>query len=341
MGLSYSGELSLGALCPLAVTGAVTAAAELTTRLTLFASLQASLVLSPPTLAVNLVAAAELIVSLTASLTAVPPVPPFPSITLQLAGSVTAIAALEAQILILSPLMALLDEAGVFVYGFDGRTSILGPSVTSALATGLPGSIGPRANANALLLATVAPSTWDSMKTFFAGVPSPGPGAGLVYGGATSIGSLCPVVLRALFSVYSSMKARLSGLIAMVVKYTATLPNPVIAITDVVSYAAAVTAAIARGGPDAAFVVDAVAKTVTVINAAAALITKLQALFGAAGVFVYKYDGLTGQLGPSITSSLAGGWPNGAPPSAHANAILLGATTPATWTALQAFFGGA
>lgn len=340
MGLSYSGELSLGALCPLAVTGAAAAAAELTARLALFASLQASLVLSPPALAVNLVAAAELIVSLTASLTALPPVPPFPSITLQLAGSVTAIAELEAQVAILSPLMSLLDGAGVFVYGFDGGTATLGPLVSGALAAGFPGTGGARVHANAILLATVAPATWTSMKTFFAGVPSRS-GAGLVYGGATSIGSLCPVVLRALFGVYSSMKARLSGLIAMVAKYTATIPTPVIAITDVVSYAAAVTAAIARGGPDGAFVIDAVAKTVTLISAAAALIVALRALFAVAGVFVYKYDGLTGQLGASITSSLAGGWPNGAPASAHANAILLGATTPATWTALQAFFGGA
>lgn len=338
MGLVYSGELSIGALCPLAVSGAAAAAGELTTQLGFLTSLTTSLGLSPPSFTANATAAAALIAALTL---AVPVLPPFPSVSLMLAGNVTAIASLEAQIALLSPLMNLFDEAGVFVYAFDGRTTTLGPSVTNALATGFPGAAGARQNANAVLLATVTPATWTSLLAFLQGVPAPGPGAGLVYGGAATLGSLAPFVLRALGGVYADLKGRLAGLISMVAKFTATPPTVLIAISDVHAIAASLAAAISAGLPGAAFIFDAVAKAVTAIGVAAAVIVQLQALFGTAGVFVYKYDGATGQLGQAITSSVAGGWPDGTPASSRANAILLGATTPATWTALQAFFGGA
>lgn len=338
MGLVYSGELSIGALCPLAVSGATAAAAELATRVTLLASLTASLGLSPPSLSTTATASAALAAAL---IFGFPTFPPFPSVSLQLAGNVTAIATLEAQIAILSPLMSLFDEAGVFVYAFDGRTTTLGPSVAGALATGFPGAAGARQSANAILLATVAPSTWASLLGFLQGVPSPGPGAGLVYGGAATIGSLAPFVLRALGGVYADLKGRLAGLISMVAKFTATPPTALSGISVAGDIGASAAAGISAGLPGAAFILDAVGKAVTAIGAAAAVIVQLQALFGTAGVFVYKYDGATGQLGQAITSSLVGGWPDGTPATVRANAVLLGATTPATWTAVSTFFGGA
>lgn len=339
MGLVYTGELSIGPLCPLAVSGAAAAAAELATQITLLASLTASFGLSPPSLSVTETASAALAVALTIGL---PTTPPFPAVSLLLAGNVTAIATLAAQVALLSPLMDLLGQAGVFVYAFDGRTSTLGPSVTNALATGFPGAAGARQSANAIMLATVAPSTWTSLLAFLQGVPKPGPGAGIVYAGSTTIGSLCPFVPRAIGGVYADLKGRLAGLISMVAKFTATPPTALSAISVAGDINAAAAAAISGGLPSGVpFIIDAVAGTVTAINAAVAVIGQLQALFGTAGVFTYKYDGPAGQLGQAISSSLAGGWPDATPPTANAKAIILGTTTPAAWTALSAFFGGA
>jgi hypothetical protein len=335
MGLTYSGALSLGPLCPLAVSGAVACAADLVARLSLFVDLNASLVLSPPSYAAHIAAAIAFIAQLTISL---PLLPPFPGIDLQLAGAVSIIAQLEAQIAILTPLVNLFAAAGIFVYGFDGVTSSFGRSVQRALAAGFPGAGGASAHANAIILATVAPATWTALKSFFEGAPVPPPGAGVVYGGSTSIVSLMPIIKRALFGVYLSLQARLAGFVSMVARFTASPPTAQFGIDAMVSLKATLQAAVP---PVPGFFLSAVAGAMAALNAAAALIVQLQALFGIAGIFVYKYDGATSQLGPALTTSLASGWPDSSPPTLNANAILLGTVTPSTWTALQAFFGGA
>jgi hypothetical protein len=336
MGLSYSGELSLGPLCPLPVAGAATAAADLVTRLALFASLNVSLAALPPSYSASLSATIALIAQLTVTL---PLIPPFPGISLQLAGNLSVIAQLEAQIAVLTPLVSLFDAAGIFVYAFDGVTSSFGRSVARALSAGFPGAGGATAHANAIILATVAPATWAALQAFIEGAPTPPPGIGVIYGGSTSIVSLVPIIRRALFGVYLDLKARLSGLLSMVATFTATPPTVAFGISALANAKASLQAAITAGLPDV--ILDAVASAIAALNAAAALIVQLQALFGTAGIFVYKYDGATSGLGPALTSSLAGGWPDATPPTTNANAILLGTVTPSTWTALQAFFGGA
>lgn len=338
MSLTYSGELSLGAICPLGVAGAATAAADLVVRLGLLVNLNAYVLLSPPSFSANLAAAVELIAKLTLSLALIPPVV-FPSISLQLAGNLTIIAQLEASIAVLTPLVDLFDAAGVFVYAFDGVTSSFGRSVARALSGGFPGAGGATAHANAIILATVTPATWTALQAFVEGAPVPHPGAGIVYGGSTSIVSLVPIIRRALFGVYLNLKARLAGLVSMMAKFTATPPTAAFGIAAMGSARASLQAAIDGALPD--LILSAVVGAIAALNAAAALIVQLQALFSTAGVFVYKYDGATSQLGPALTSSLASGWPDGSPPATNANAILLGTVTPATWTALQAFFGGA
>jgi hypothetical protein len=337
MGLVYSGALSLGPLCPLAVSGAAAAAADLVTRLGVFTDMSAFLVATPPSFAVALSDTIALIASLTLNIALLVPTP----ITVQVSGAVAIIAQLEAQIALLTPLIDLFDAAGIFVYAFDGVTSSFGRGMARALSAGFPGAAGASAHANAIILATVTPATWTGLKAFFQGMPVPPAGAGVVYGGSTSIVSLIPILRRALFGVYSSLQARLAGYVKLVAQFSGTLPTPVGAIDAMTGLKAALQAAIAAGPPAADFFLQAAIAGIAALNAAAALVAQLQALFGIAGIFVYKFDGATSELGPAITTSLASGWPDSSPPTLNANALVLGTVTPSTWTALQAFFGGA
>lgn len=77
--------------------------------------------------------------------------------------------------------------------------------------------------------------------------------------------------------------------------------------------------------------------TVTAINVQLGIVVDFQALLGAAGVHGYAFDGDTDQLGPELTTELAGGVPGGGPTD-HANAVVLVTTVPATWAAMAQVF---
>lgn len=338
MTLAYAGALSLGPLCPIAVTGAAACAADLVTRLGLFTELSVNLQLVPPSFTAALSATVALIAQLTVSIALIPP---FPGIDLQLAGNLTAIAELQAQLALITPLINLFDAAGIFIYAFDGATPTFGRSVTQALRSGFPGAGGASAHANALILATVSPATWESLLAFFEGAPRPPAHAGLVFGGATSIVSLMPIIKRALFGVYLNIKVRLAALLSLVARFTLSPPTASFGLDVLLKLKGSLQAAVQKGEPSAGFFFDAMVRLMGTLNDAAALIVKLQGLFGIAGIFVYKFDGKTSELGPALSTSLANGWPDGSPPTLNANALLLGTVTPSTWDAMQAFFGGA
>ena len=76
---------------------------------------------------------------------------------------------------------------------------------------------------------------------------------------------------------------------------------------------------------------------VAALKASIQLMLDFQTLLASGGVFAYAWDGPVTAMGAAITAQLAGGFPDGSGVS-HANAIILGTSVSATWTAMGGVF---
>jgi len=177
---SYVGTLSVGVVCPVAVTlGAQLALrlgelnelyAELTAKI---GNLQANLDLianvtlpSIPSLTAGLQAALAGVAALVAQ---------FPAASLSLGASLQADldallalqVAIQAKIDAVLALQADLDLAlaggGIAVYAYQGHADHLGSEMGTELANGLPGGGGPAQAVHALVLACASPSDWEKL----------------------------------------------------------------------------------------------------------------------------------------------------------------------------------
>ena len=92
------------------------------------------------------------------------------AIAAQIASLLAAVVAVNAQLTIVTDFQALLEAAGVHVYAFAGQTNQLGPELDTELAGGVPGG-SPTDPANAIVLITTVPSTWDAMEEVFQVTP--------------------------------------------------------------------------------------------------------------------------------------------------------------------------
>jgi hypothetical protein len=163
----------------------------------------------------------------------------------------------------------------------------------------------------------------------------------LAYSGKITIGGLCPLVVSASALLIADLQARVTGLLALQARLTVTPPTLALNITLVTQLLAQLQAALAIGLPGVDFQLTAVAALLVSLEAQLALLLQLQALFGAPGVYVYTWDGPANLLGPALGVELATQWRDGVPTALHANALVLGTVTPATWVAMRTFFGGA
>lgn len=163
----------------------------------------------------------------------------------------------------------------------------------------------------------------------------------IAYKGSLSIGDLCPLVVSAHAATFAELNAKLAGLLELQAKLTITPPSIAGSITIVANLLAGLQAAVTLGLPGVDFQLAAVAAAMVSINASLSILLSLQVTFGAAGVFVYSYEGAVGAFGGELNAALAAGFPGAGGPLQGCNALVLGTVTPATWTAMAAFFGGA
>lgn len=164
-GLTYVANANLGLMCGLAVKSTGPLIAELKARLKGAIALSASLNITIPTVALSLVACLELLAALEAALEI-----GLPDFTFQLRAIAKATAALEARLALLLKFSLSMSGGGAYVYTYDGPGSGLGPSLTSALASGWPGGARPTLPANALVVGTVTPEAWTGLQAFFGGL---------------------------------------------------------------------------------------------------------------------------------------------------------------------------
>jgi hypothetical protein len=107
-------------------------------------------------------------------------------------------------------------------------------------------------------------------------------------------------------------------------------------------------AAISLGAIDLDFQLAAVVELlitlgpiVLALKAAITAVTALQAVLSTGGIWAYSYTGTGAAFGPAVSSSLSAGLSDGSPGPSSCSGIILAATSPAAWAALQSFFAGA
>lgn len=180
MTTTYIGSLSVGVVCPAAVTlGAQLALrlgelnelyAEVTARI---GSLQANLALiadvtlpSIPSLTAGLQAALAGVAALVAQ---------FPAASVSVGASlqadldallalqVTIQAKIEAILALQAELDLALTGAGIAAYAYEGRADHLGTELAAELSSGLPGGGGAAQTIRGLILACASPADWERL----------------------------------------------------------------------------------------------------------------------------------------------------------------------------------
>jgi hypothetical protein len=330
MALAYLGEFDLGVLTPVSVSCAASLTARLGLDLGLLVDLQAGITLTWPGISANITALVALIAEIQAGITL--------GLTLPSVNFMAdAIASLTADLVVpLAFSLGLGGGAGIFLYGYQGPGSTFGTAVQSELTSTWRDGTSTNAHANAVVLATVNPVTWNQVLGFFGAVP-PGLPPGLTYVGQYNIGTMCPITVTATAGIIAELNARLAGMLAL------SITPPSISLTVLLNGAlalrAALQAALTVQLPGVGFQLAATAQLIAKLDAQIALLAQFSAILAGAGVMVFEHDGPANQLGPSLTSALSSAWPDGSTLGVNANALVLGVVSPAVWLVVRAFFG--
>lgn len=170
MTFAYVGEASLTGIAPLVANATLPAFSNLNSQLTAALALQASLSITPPTLAATIVATEKVLVNLQAAASA-----GLPNVSFNLSAVGGLIALLNVQIAYLRALQLVLSAGNVFLWTYDGAGNGFGPAFTSALATNWPSGSnptgGPPSTASGFFvtLGTLSPASWTAL---YAGGPA-------------------------------------------------------------------------------------------------------------------------------------------------------------------------
>lgn len=337
MSLDYVGSIPLGVLSPLCFSVAGSLTASLTADLVALAGLVVNMGITPPTLELSIVGLIELAVSLGVEITARGPGIGF---DFQALALIDAILDLTLQLAIPFSLQAVLNAgAQLFAYGYSGTGAAFGGIVGSALASGWPDGTGPGDNVNAMIIATVTPSVWTDIQTFFDIIP-PTLSPGLTYIAQTNLSLVSNILINSTEGTIASLTAQLEGAIALSARLVVQLPNFATSLVSVILLTAALTAALTIGLPGATFQIEAILKASAAIQAKIDLLLKLTTALSGGGAYVYKYAGPGNGLGPALTSELAGGWRDGASAAAPTNAFMMGFTSPSAFDTARQMYGG-
>lgn len=336
MALAYVGSLSLPALVPVVELSIGAPAIAINAQLQGAISLNASLTVSPPTVAVYLATLAEIEAQLTAAIDL-----GLPSVSFQFSDTVTLIASLEAAFGILAQLEALLTASiGVYAFVYSGTASAMGAAVTAELASAFPDGAPSSAATQAMILGAVSPASQSVIVGFLNGLQV---GAGLVYTAKLSaLATLSVVTALAVGQGEPAIQAQLDAALAVQAHVQVSPPTLAVTLEAVASFAAYLRANIAVGPPSVHAAISATASLVASIQAHFGMLVQLGALLSSAGsVFAYTYSGAGSALGVALTSALASTWGDGVTPTSSACVVpILATTDAASWTTLSAFFGG-
>lgn len=336
MALTYVAELVLPAIVPSVQLSIGAPAIALNASLQGSLSLGASLVLSPPTIAVYLAALAEIEAQISGAITL-----GLPSVSFTLSDTVALVASLELAFSLLVELDALLDASiGMYAFAYSGTASAMGAAVTGELATVWPDGAPSNTACNAMVFGAVSSVAQGAIADFLNGLQL---GAGLVYTAKMSaLAALSPVTFQAATQGNAGIQAQLDAALAVQANVQVSPPTLAVTLEALASFAAYLKTTIAIGPPSVQAAISATANLAASISAQFGLLVQLGALLSSPGaLFCYTYSGLGNAFGAALTTALASTWGDGVTPTSGACVAPILATTDSfTWTTMTSFFGG-
>jgi hypothetical protein len=343
MALTYQGKFSLcasrpptKALSPLLLDAHGEAAIAIAASITGALNLNASLSITPPTLALTLQALIDFEASCTLALSL-----GLPTISFDFTAALDLVAHLNASLGLLVTLDALLAvPCAIGALGYVGPGTLLGAAVsaipitaTKALVIGAPDipSLTPPAPDP-----TIAST---QLKLFLNGLAFPG--ASLF----TSLCDLTKVTCDSIAEGRASIEYQLGLALQLAGHITVSPPTFAASIDAMAKFAAALKADGLFALPKVNFALDASARIAATLQAQFSLLFNLGLAINRqdAQFFIYTWDGLGLPLGTALTAELATEWGGDpfTPSIAPCHAAVLATADPVSDGVIQAFFGGA
>jgi hypothetical protein len=335
--LTYVALLPLPLLCPSVQLSIGVPAISLNASFNGAVALNASLTVTPPTVALYLsqLESLQAQLSLGISLGA-------PSVSFTLSDTLTLVASLEAAFSLLVTLEGLLNASiGMYAFTYSGIASGMGAALTTELATQWPDSAPTSTATNAIILGAVAPIAQTQLAAFLNGLTV---ASGLVYTAKmTAMSSLSLVTAAATAQGNAAIQAQLDA--ALKVKVAASVTPPSLAITAEAlgKFAANLRAQLNLAPPKIQAALSATANLSASLSAKFGLMIALGATLDRydAELFCYTYSGTGAAMGAAVTTSLASTWGDGTTPTTGACVAAILATTDSfTYGIMTGFFGG-
>ncbi len=353
MGLTYVASLPIPLLCPQLQACIGLPSIALSADLTGALALNASLTVTPPTIALYLAAELEASAQLAASLVAAIPLP---SVSLDASISAGFEASLSLSLSLLADfglgfglsLSAFLSASiGVYAFTYTGPGNALGTALTSALAATWPDGSPTSGSCSAVVLGAVSPVAQTQIARFLDGL---GFGSGLVTVG--TMGALADISIvsgKAETQAFATLSAKAAAQAKITANLQArasagiTVPLPAVTLAALAKYRAALTVQAGLAPPKISAALSATANLAAGIQANAGFMADLGLAMGRwdAELFAYSYSGTGAALGGAITTALGTTWGDGSTPtSGECAAVVLAATDTFSAGILAGFFGG-
>jgi hypothetical protein len=150
--------------------------------------------------------------------------------------------------------------------------------------------------------------------------------------GAVTVGGCIPTSVAAFGAVEGNINAELAVAGSATIALDLGPPSVAFAAAIGADFADAMSASVTE--PYFGLQVDANLALIAELNAQLAAIAGIIAALGTAGVFLYKYNGTADSFGTELQAVVGSGIPGGSPTD-HIDALVLIASTPAAWAAIQ------
>lgn len=343
MALTYVADLPIPLLCPSLYAALGLPAMSLNASLTGALALNASIAITPPTMALYLQATVDWQAQMTLGIgLGAPPVSFKLSDTLSLSASLqlsfSLLLAFEAE---LNLSLSLGFGAGLYAFTYEGAGNALGSAVTTELSAGWPdGSTG---SCTGIVLGAATPIAATQIAALLDGVSF---SAGLTVGNKLgSLAALSKLTAKASVQGSAAISAQLAATAALTAKASISVAPPTLAVqfAAVAKFYANLVADLSLAPPAIKAAVSANAKLAASISAQFSFMAQLGACLSRydAELFAYSYTGTPSGFGSALTTSLATTWGDGTTPTSGACAcVVLAALDPVSAGAMGFFFGG-
>lgn len=150
--------------------------------------------------------------------------------------------------------------------------------------------------------------------------------------GAVTVGGCLPTSVAAFASVEGNLEGQLAAAGSMKAALDIGPPSVSLAAQMAATVSGQITASVTA--PYFGLQIDANLTLIAALQAQLAALAGILAALGTAGVYLYKYSGTADSFGTELQATVGGGIPGGAPTD-HIDSLVLIASTPAAWAAIQ------